>query len=217
MFRPSADRETDVTELLASGTLQGVVVGALGAFFAILLQARGMVPRGPLAIVGAAVIGFLIGRGINRALFRSGEAAARAVYHPDGTTTAYTRTFSHIEAMEVRGDLDGAGEAWEGALAEHPHDLLVHVRVADFHLRLRNDPHEALERFQRARALGAGPVDVRRYVQQKIVDLHLGSLADEGRAMVELRRLIDAFPDSREARAARGALAALKAKRGDAP
>jgi len=45
------------------------------------------------------------------------------------------------------------------------------------------------------------------------VDLHLGPLADEGKAMVALRRLIDGYPDTREAAEAREALARLKAAR----
>ena len=46
-----------------------------------------------------------------------------------------------------------------------------------------------------------------------LVDLHLGPLEDEGRALVELRRLIDGFPGTREAEMAREALAKLKESR----
>ena len=52
-----------------------------------------------------------------------------------------------------------------------------------------------------------------RYAQTKIVDLYLGPLKDEGRALVELRRLIEGFPGTHEAEQARAALARIKTER----
>src|SRR5690606_14091577 len=122
-----------------------------------------------------------------------------SVYSPSGDTTAYTPTFSHIEALEIRGDLDGAAEAWAVEVAQAPDHMLTVIRAADFHLRARKDADAAMELFVRARTIGTGTPDLRRYVQQKIVDLYLDQLRDDGRAMVELRRLIDGFPGTREA------------------
>jgi hypothetical protein len=53
-----------------------------------------------------------------------------------------------------------------------------------------------------------------RYVSQKLIDLYLGPLAGEGRALVELRRLIERHPGTREAEGARSAIAGLKGLRG---
>lgn len=198
-----------------NGVLHGLITGVLGLFFTSLLQVRGYVPDSlPVTLVGGAV-GYFIGRTIARTLFGAGAQLVTSVYSPSGDTTKYTPTFSHIEALEIRGDLDGAAAAWDSAVAEHPDSVLTLVRAADFHLRLRQDPDAALERFLRARALGSGAADTRRYVQQKIVDLYLGPLRDDGRAMAELRRLIDAHPGSREAEGARAALAELKTRRAE--
>ena len=199
--------------LTTNGTMHGIITGVLGGFFTVLLQARGDLPLNPLVTVAGAVLAFYIGRGIARAAFGAGAGMVTSVYSPSGETTKYTPTYSHIEALEVKGDLDGAAAAWDAAVAENPGHVMTVVRAADFHLRLRRDPDAALARYLQARALGSGAADTQRYVQQKIVDLYLGPLADDGRAMVELRRLIDGFPGTREAEGARAALADLKTRR----
>ena len=198
------------------GIPQAALVGLLGFMFTGLMQARGMVPPGfHFTLLGAAG-GAFIGWGINRALLSSGEKAAGSIYAPSGSTTAYTPTFSHIEALEVRGDLDGAARAWEEAIAEHPMNALVRVRVADFHLRTRKDPRRAAVHYREARELGTANSDLQRYIGQKLADLYLGPLRETGKGMIELRRLIEGFPGSREADGARVALAALKAEMRDA-
>lgn len=200
--------------LIHSGIPQGVLAGVIGLLFTVLLQARGHLPGHPLVpLAGGVILGF-IGGGLNRIMFRAGEVAATSVYAPAGDTTAYTPTHSHIEALEARGDLDGAARAWDETCAEQPGNALLLVKAADFHLRARRDPEAALARYRQARAAGTGRDDLRRYIQQKLVDLHLeGPLADEGRAMVELRRLIDGFPGTREADGARATLEEIKRRR----
>ncbi|HEV8410750.1 MAG TPA: hypothetical protein VGQ30_09595, partial [Gemmatimonadaceae bacterium] len=54
--------------------------------------------------------------------------------------------------------------------------------------------------------------ELQRYTSQKIIDLLRGPINDRGRALVELRMLIDKYPGSREAEGARDALRKLKAE-----
>ncbi|HRN54049.1 MAG TPA: hypothetical protein PK788_11165 [Gemmatimonadaceae bacterium] len=208
-------RDNAAARYTTNGVVHGVITCALGLFFTSLLQVKGYVPDSLAVTLVGGAIGYGTGFAIARTLFGAGARLAGSVYAPGGDTTKYTPTFSHIEALEVRGDLDGAAAAWDAAVAEHPESLLTQVRAADFHLRLRKDPAAALERYLRARSLGSGAADTQRYVQQKIVDLYLGPLRDEGRAMVELRRLIDGHPGSREAEGARAALTELKSRRAE--
>jgi hypothetical protein len=196
-----------------AGYLHGTIAGACGLIFTPLMQAKGMLPGGLHITLAGVVVAFFVGRGIWRSTLKGAESFGNSIYVPSGDTTAYTPTFSHIEALEVKGDLDGAAHAWEAAIAEQPDSALTIVKAADFHLRARKDPRAALDHYQRARATGNGTPDLKRYVQQKLVDLYLGPIADEGRAMVELRRLIDAFPNTREAEGARATLNALKRER----
>lgn len=200
--------------LLERGIPQAGFVGLLGVMFTGLMQARGMVPQGILVLLLGGLVAGAIAFGINRAMQRGGERVAGSIYAPSGNTTAYTPTFSHIEALEIRGDLDGAARAWDEAIAEHAGSAFVRVKAADFHLRLRKDAATAAAHYRAARELGTANEDMRRYIGQKLVDLYLGPMREEGKAMVELRRLIEGFPGTREAEGARVALARLKAERG---
>lgn len=199
--------------LIEQGFIQGGVVGAVGYLFVSAMQMGGKLPDTRLITLTGFFAGFAIGMGVARASAGAGARLARSIYAPSGASTAYVPTFSQIEALEIRGDLDGAASAWDEEIARSGDQIGVLVKAADFHLRARKDAQRALELFQRARATGSGGADMRRYVQQKLVDLYLGPLKDEGRALVELRRLIDAFPGTREAEAARDSLAAIKASR----
>jgi hypothetical protein len=201
--------------LFERGIPQAIFGGGVGAIFVALLQARGHLPGGVIVwMLGTAVMAFIAWLP-NRLLLTAGEAAATSVYLPSGDTTKYVPTFSNIEALEVRGDLDAAAKAWADACAEQPGNALAHVKAADFHLRLRNDPSAALALYRVARDLPDANRELVRYAQSKLVDLHLGPLADEGRALVEMRRLIEGFPGTREADEARAALARIKASRRD--
>lgn len=204
---------TTAAGFIDSGYVHGIVTGFCGLIFTPLLQAKGHLPDGILVTLGGVALCYGIGRGVWRLTIKSADRFGNAIYTPSGASTAYTPTFSHIEALEIKGDLDGAAAAWASAIAEQPGHAITLVRAADFHLRARQDPQTALEHYLRARSTAAGTQDLQRYVQQKLVDLYLGPLADEGRAMAELRRLIDAFPGTREADGARATLVELKAKR----
>jgi hypothetical protein len=199
--------------LLERGYVQGLVTGGVGLIFTALLQGKGYIPANLLVTLLGAFFFFHLGAFIARSVGKIAGGAASSLYTPSGDSTAYTPTFSHIDTLVIRGDFDGAATAWEVAILENPTNPGVLVKAADFHLRERREPSAALSLYLRARQLNLGGDDLRRYIQQKIVDLYLGPLNDEGRAMSELRRLIDAFPQSREAEAAREALAAIKAKR----
>lgn len=184
--------------MLEHGIPQGVVVAGAGFIW--------------FGLPGA-LVGFVLGAAFTTLLGRLAGKFAGGIYAPSGASTAYVPTHSHIDALVIRGDLDGAAAAWEQELVASGGSVGVLVKAADFHLRERGDATRALELFQRAREASGAPADTRRYVQQKIVDIYLGPLKDEGRALVELRRLIDAFPGTREADAARGSLAAIKRDR----
>ncbi len=195
------------------GYVHGIVTAGAGLLFTGLLQAKGYIPANLLITLGGVAFFFFLGAGVARTIGHLAGNAASSLYAPSGKSNAYTPTFSHIETLIVRGDFDGAATAWEVAILENPANAGVLVKAADFHLRERKDPATALSLYLRARQLDVAGTDLRRYIQQKIVDLYLGPLDDEGRAMSELRRLIDAFPQSREAEAAREALAAIKIRR----
>ena len=195
------------------GIPQAILGGVVGSFFVILMQAKGWIPGGIIVwLLGTIVMGFIAWLPNHLAL-SAGEKAVTAVYSPSGDSTAYVPTFSHIDALEIRGDLDGAATAWAEACVEHADNALVRVKAADFHLRTRKDAATALVLFRETREIPGASRELVRYAQTKIVDLYLGPLKDEGRALVELRRLIEGFPGTHEAEQARAALARIKTER----
>lgn len=164
-------------------------------------------------VAGAAFFGAVV----QGATVRSTGAVVRAAVQPSGDTTRYTKTFSHIEALEIRGNLDGAEYAWAAECAANPLVPLVWIKAGDFHLRLRRDAPRALEYYRYVRDLEGASTESARYASQKIIDILLGqgsdpAFADRGKAMGELRRLIERFPGTREADAAREALTKLKSE-----
>ncbi len=58
-----------------------------------------------------------------------------------------------------------------------------------------------------SRVTAKSPDETRRYVSQRLIDLYLGPLTDEGRALVELRKLADGWPGTREGDGAERAIA----------
>jgi hypothetical protein len=200
-------------ELRDSGLFGGLTLMGASAVVMLFVGTLGGSWLGRWAVLVVLLVGFLVGSLLHRAILRTSGSAARRLLALDGETTPYRPTFSDIETLEVRGDLAGAEAAWAEALLRHPGNGYVLMRAAEFQLRLKRDPVAALRHFEAIRALPQTGRELGRYAAQKIVDLHLGPLADDGKAMAALRRLIDAFPDSREAAEAREALARLKAAR----
>ena len=193
--------------MIDRGVLHGTLVACVGWIFGMLIL--GGIFRGLLGMLP----GYLIGVLIHRIVAGASARAAGAFYAPRGASTAYVPTYSQIDALVIRGDLAGAAAAFDEEIARSGGQVGVLVKAADFHLRDRRDAPRALALFLRARETGSGSDDTRRYIQQKLVDLYLGPLEAEGKAMAELRRLIERFPGTREAAAARESLAALKRER----
>ena len=155
--------------------------------------------------------GFAFGKAIAMVVVQGSGRAAQAIYMP---ATAGMRESDHseIDTLEVRGDFKGAVAAWEAVAVSEPENSWALVRAGELYARELGDPAMAMERFRHARSLPTAKPELVRYMSQKIIDLLIGPLDDKGRAMVELRKLIDQFPTSREAEGAREALRKLKAE-----
>lgn len=196
------------------GGLAGALVSA-GAALVVVIFARAL---GGLSLGWFAILLFMLAAGalgglVQFLLVQAGGGAALLVVAPSGNTTPYTPTFSHIEAMVARGDLDAAAREFDAQCEAHPGNAVVWVKAADFDLRVRGEPKAARVRYEHVRNLPHVHADLARYACQKLIDLHLGPLGDEGRALVELRRFIERFPATREAEEAKAVLARLKESR----
>lgn len=166
------------------------------------------VPFFRLVILGGA-IGFAIGKVVGRFVVDGSGRAARAFTLP--ARAGYRASeHSEIETLEARGDFKGAVAAWEAVAVAEPGNPWPLVRSAELYARELGEPAMAVERFRLARAVPGVKPELERYATQKIIDLLLGPLGDRGRAMVELRMLMERHPGSREAEGARDALRNLK-------
>ena len=124
--------------------------------------------------------------------------------------------YSGIETMVARGQLAAAAEAY-AERARNPHERVdATLRRAKLLAQsLSSAETAALELDNLRQSPLSGRDDFR--VGLALVELYEGHLADPGRAMAELRRLIDLHPSARDARRLRTALADLKARRFAAP
>jgi hypothetical protein len=195
------------------GGLQGVWgAGLLFFFLPAGVYASGRpspVPFFLLFPIGG-VIGYAFGKAFGYMMLAGSGHAAQSFTFP-ATVGHYANEHSEIMTLESRGEYRGAVAAWEAVSVSEPGNPWPLVKSAELYARELGDPATAVERFRLARSLPDVKPELQRYASQKIIDLLLGPLQDRGRAMVELRMLIDRHPGSREAEGAREALRNLKA------
>jgi hypothetical protein len=110
----------------------------------------------------------------------------------------------------MRGDLDAALARAEAIAASEPRNVAVRIRAAEWYALNKKDAVRAAELFHEIQVVPDVPPGDDVYASQRLSDLYAGPLGKPGRAMVELRRLIDRYPASRAAASARSALAQLK-------
>lgn len=195
---------------------RGGLQGAWGAcLLAVFLPAGWSVsgPRLPFSVLWlvpvGGIAGYWIGRTIGWTVVEGSGRTAQAFTMP-ARAGFYASGHSEIETLEARGDFKKAVAAWEAVAIAEPMSPWPLVRAAELYARELSEPSLAVERFRLARSLPDVKPELERYTSQKIIDLLLGPLHDRGRAMVELRMLIDRHPASREAEGARDALRNLK-------
>jgi hypothetical protein len=187
-----------------------ITVGALllfGTAVAVALAVAGVEPRA-LQLVGVfwAIYGLVAG-------FTGGvlEPVIEGVAHVL-TNLGLTRAgggFSGIETLVVRGDYETAAEAYRERARRSGDRVEATLRRAALLAGPLRQPETALVELEGLRRWGLSPAeDVR--VGVALVDLHERTLGDPGRAMAELRRLLDLHPDHASVRRLRRALADLK-------
>lgn len=186
-----------------------LTAGALllfGTVVAVALALSGVAPRA-LQLVGMfwAIYGFVVGLtsgilepvidGVVRALGDIGLVRAGG--------------YSAIETLVVRGDHAAAAEAYRERAQRRGERVEATVRRAALLAGPLHQPETALVELESLRRGALSPADDVR-VGVALVDLYERRLGDPGRAMAELRRLVDLHPDHASARRLRRALADLK-------
>ena len=201
---PAGDSSVEPLRLLR------ITVGGLllfGTAVAIALAVSGAEPRA-LRLVGMfwAIYGFIVGltSGVLEPVIEGLAEALQSV----GLIRA-GGGYSAIETLMARGQLAEAAEAYRER-AQGPADRVeATVRRAALLAGPLGQPETALVELQALREHRlTADADLR--VGVALVDVYERRMADPGRAMVELRRLIDLYPDRRATLRLRRELAILK-------
>jgi hypothetical protein len=171
-----------------------------------------------LGFGGWATIGFTLGMsvGVGVAVAAVGawgsQLAGGAVEEVllSGSGAPYLPQYSYEQALVMQGKVAEALRSFEGHIAKPGSGVDVRIRAAELYA-TSGDPARAAELLREVQTHKACAIGQDVYASNRLVDLLNGPLNQPGRALVELRRLIDRYPNSTAASHAREALARLKA------
>ncbi len=162
-----------------------------------------LLPVGAMAGALVGMSGFLLGEG---------AGGTYKTLMVNGSSTPYVEQYSYQQSLVMAGKLDEALESFEAVIAEKPDAIDPRIKAAELYDREKKNYARAAELFRqvlRIETITSGPFV---YATHRLVDLYTGPLDEPGRALGELRRLIDRYPGSPAAENARSALATLKAR-----
>jgi hypothetical protein len=203
-FRGSSEEPLRLVRITAGALL------LFGTVVAILLALSGMAPRA-LHLIGIfwAIYGFVVGitSGILEPVI---DGVARAL--SDWGLIRAGGGWSAIETMVARGRLDEAAEAYLHRAKDPRERVTATLRRAALLGGPMRQPETAAVELESLQRQELAPADDLR-VGLALVDLYDRRLDDAGRAMAELRRLIDHHPHEQGAGEWRRALSLMKAER----
>jgi tetratricopeptide (TPR) repeat protein len=163
-----------------------------------------------LGTLAAAVAGIFTGS--LGWMFGTGAGLTMRRFTMGGNTTPYVEQYSYQQALVMKGRIDDALESFEAVIAEKPDAPDPRIKAAELYVKERGDHLRAVELFREVQRIETTPIGVYIYATHRLVDLYTGPLNEPGKALVELRKLIDRYPGSPAAENARVALAELKAR-----
>jgi hypothetical protein len=173
----------------------------LEGFSALLIAPLAVVATGGILYVGYR-FGALAGGGF------------LAFLMPTGESTPYEQQFSYQDALAVGGDPGAALRSFESLIATTPiaarDGVELRVRAAEMAIRSGALPR-AVELFREVQRMPGVAPSRDLYASNRLIDLFVGPLDEPGRALVELRRLVERFPNTDLASRSRRAIEAMKA------
>ena len=127
-----------------------------------------------------------------------------------GASTPYEEQFSYHQSLVMQGKVEEALASFEEMIAAAPDAIEPRIRAAELYGQNREGARRAAELLREAQRISSIAPGRDIYATNRLVDLLVGPLRDPGRAVVELRKLIDRYPRSTAAAHARDALARIK-------
>ena len=183
------------------------VVGGLIFLFTSVLGAP-VVPAVALAF-GAGVLYSL---GMEYVLFGSGaDHITHLLGQGGGLSGPREPDYSHPEALEIRGDLEGAAEIYKEAISRNRRHPLAYLQLAS--LQTRAGLHEeAIDILRRALGVARFSSLGEALAVREIHEISLTHLGDPARAAPDLARYLERQPEGEHGEWARRELAYIKAR-----
>ena len=191
--------------LMVFGVTMGAISFSMAAGGASPTLLQWLEALGASALFGAVAgfSGMLISRGV-------GKGWKHVMV--DGSTTPYEEQYSHEQSLVMRGQIDAALASFEAILQGNPDAVKPRLRAAELYAREQGNHVRAAQLLAEVQRIPTVSVGDFVYATHRLVDLYTGPFNEPGRAMVELRRLVERFPGTPAAVQARDALATLKAR-----
>jgi len=159
-----------------------------------------------VAGVVLAAVSFVVTGISNRSARLLGDAA----FGPSGSSTPYKAGFSRAETLVQQGQYDAAIEAYQAVIGATPGVPEPYLRIARIYRKELRKPDDAAYWYRKVRREAHLTMSQDLAISRELVELILASDNRE-RAIPELARIVDKFPDTPEQAWAEGLLAELKA------
>ncbi|HET9685097.1 MAG TPA: hypothetical protein VFP15_13415 [Gemmatimonadaceae bacterium] len=163
-----------------------------------------------LVVLGVFVVAGGAVAGVARALSGAAGAGWQRIM-ASGASTPYEEQFSYQDALVMRGQVAEALASYESIIAERPGDASARLRAAALYASRAGDPRRAAALVREVQHMPGVLAKDDIAASNRLIELLAGPLGEPGRAMVELRRLMDRHPGTDVAARAKLMLAELKA------
>jgi tetratricopeptide (TPR) repeat protein len=143
-------------------------------------------------------------------ILHRGASTVAALTLPSGAATPSVNQHSNIQALVAKGRIAEAAEAYRQVIALQPGDLVACEQLAQLALRELKDWELALFALRAAEQRSPEP---RRRAGYALLaaNVYRDNLKDYGKTLVELRRVLERYPDVPNADALRREIEELKA------
>lgn len=141
------------------------------------------------------------------------EGGARMVgtiHNPQGHVAPEKRDYSYAQSLAARGDYVEAVREYERAVIAFPHDPEPYIRIARLKRRELRQLEDAVYWFKRARTDAEISHGQELVVTRELIEMYRSDLDAPERAIPELARLIDRFPDDPAIEVSKRELAELR-------
>jgi tetratricopeptide (TPR) repeat protein len=206
-YRPTfGDRHgPDVGNLLRAFGYGVLIFGVTAGALTLELGHQG------LSIIEVGIVAGCLGGGAGW-LFSAAVGRTWQHLFVDGSSTPYAEQYSLQQAMVMQGRVDEALRSFEQVIENEPDAISPRLKAAELYAAERKDYERAAELFRSVLRIPTITIGDNAYATNRLVDLLIGPLQNQGRAVVVLRRFIERYPASPAAAHARRSLADIKAR-----